>query len=98
LIAENTDPFSPILIDDDRRNRQPPKAFVPRNIFMAEKEENMTVKARDSGKEVRESGRKLGNMGPASASNSNEAQRHKLSGKVPPDTGNVKDRMSVKED
>jgi hypothetical protein len=54
----------------------------------------MTDKAHDPGKEVRESERKLGNKGPASASNANEAQRHKLSGKVAPDTGNVEDRTS----
>jgi hypothetical protein len=54
----------------------------------------VATKAHDAGKDVRETGRKLGNKGPASVANSNEAQRHKLSGKVPPDTGDVEDRMS----
>lgn len=58
----------------------------------------MTAKEPDAGKKVRDAERKLGNRGPASAENVNEAQRHKLSGKVPPGTGNAEDRMSGKKE
>ncbi len=54
-------------------------------------------KKSDAAKLVREEDKKLGNKGPASENNQNEAQRHKMAGKVPTDVGSAKDRMKGKD-
>ncbi len=46
---------------------------------------------------VREEDKKLGNKGPATENAENEAQRHKMAGKVPTNVGSAKDRMKGKD-